>query len=189
MSTPSRSRTVLLYSVRFRRRAVTRPGSGGVSRRSAPARARARPRRPGADARPAAARRPGGISRSRSLRTTSSQRSRSIDERRDRCRTPRSSDRVLCFSLPWHVTQFSARNGLTMVSKPAAGESVGVAEGRVRRTCRACGKRRRGARGGALLGLQDGTNRCHRGQQHERDNRPHDLKGAARTHKTPAFGA
>ena len=31
-STPSRSRIVLLYSVRFSRRAVTRPGSGGVVR-------------------------------------------------------------------------------------------------------------------------------------------------------------
>ncbi len=31
MSTPSSSLMVLLYSVRFRRRAVTRPGSGGVA--------------------------------------------------------------------------------------------------------------------------------------------------------------
>ena len=32
ISTPSRSRIVLLYSVRLSRRAVTRPGSGGVTR-------------------------------------------------------------------------------------------------------------------------------------------------------------
>ena len=120
MSTPSSSLMVLLYSVRLSRRAVTRPGSGGVARsirsssRGQPCRHRLRCSSLAAPLRAAASR------RARSLPTTSSHWSRcSTSEARDSNDWRLSS--FSCFLLPWQVKQFSARNGLTTRVEAGAG--------------------------------------------------------------------
>ena len=179
-STPSRSRIVLRYSTRLRRRTVTRPGSGSTgSIPKAPDlihRSRASPS--SADGRGLPA---GGMMPDRTFRKTPSQRSRSRRRAGWASRSPRSTPPFL-IPLAWQPEQYASRIGWTVSpnsseARSAAAATPGIGTRVAARTASAgqVGRLRGGVRiEGTGMGGSVGISirAVVRRESHESDDRP-----------------